>query len=37
MKFAHMADVHIGAWRDPKLRDLSTLAFIKAIDRKSVV
>ena len=30
MKFAHMADVHIGSWRDPKLRDLSTEAFLKA-------
>jgi hypothetical protein len=25
-----MADVHIGSWRDPKLRDLSTEAFLKA-------
>ena len=32
MKFAHMADVHIGSWRDPKLKDLSTEAFIKATD-----
>ena len=31
MKFAHMADVHIGSWRDPKLRDLSTDAFLKAV------
>jgi DNA repair exonuclease SbcCD nuclease subunit len=30
MKFAHMADVHIGSWRDPKLKDLSTEAFIRA-------
>ncbi|NQU98217.1 exonuclease SbcCD subunit D [Candidatus Woesearchaeota archaeon] len=32
MKFAHMADCHIGAWRDPKLKDLSMQAFIKAVD-----
>jgi len=32
MKFAHLADVHIGSWRDPKLKEMSTLAFIKAID-----
>lgn len=31
MKFAHMADVHIGSFRDPKLKDLATDAFIKAI------
>ena len=31
MKFAHMADVHIGSWKDPKLKDMSTEAFIKAI------
>jgi DNA repair exonuclease SbcCD nuclease subunit len=33
MKFAHIADCHIGSWRDPKLRDISTTAFVKAIDR----
>jgi hypothetical protein len=32
MKFAHMADVHIGSWRDPKLKDLATDAFIKAMN-----
>lgn len=32
MKFAHMADCHIGSWRDPKLRDASTKAFLKAIN-----
>lgn len=31
MKFAHMADVHIGSFRDPKLKDLATDAFISAI------
>ena len=33
MKFAHLADCHIGSWRDPKLKDTSTLAFIKAADK----
>ena len=33
MKFAHMADCHIGSWRDPKLKDASTYAFIKAVDK----
>jgi len=33
MKFAHMADCHIGSWRDPKLRDISTLAFNKAAEK----
>ncbi len=33
MKFSHIADVHIGAWRDPKMHNLSTEAFIQAIDR----
>ncbi|MBI2107856.1 DNA repair exonuclease [Candidatus Woesearchaeota archaeon] len=32
MKFAHLADCHIGSWRDPKLRDISTKAFVRAID-----
>ena len=32
MKFAHLADCHIGSWRDPKLRDLSSTAFSKAVD-----
>jgi len=27
-----MADCHIGSWRDPKLKDVSTDAFLKAID-----
>jgi len=33
MKFAHIADCHIGSWRDPLLEDLSTIAFEKAIDK----
>ncbi|MBS3112948.1 DNA repair exonuclease [Candidatus Woesearchaeota archaeon] len=32
MKFAHFADCHIGSWRDPKLRGISTEVFIKTID-----
>jgi exonuclease SbcD len=35
MKFAHLADVHIGAWRDPLLADLPDLAFEQAV-RKSL-
>jgi len=31
MKFAHLADCHIGSWRDPKLKDIATIAFNKAI------
>ena len=30
--FAHMADCHIGGWRDAKLRDLNFQSFEKAID-----
>ncbi len=33
MKFAHMADCHIGSWRDPKLKDVSATVFQKAIDK----
>ena len=33
MKFAHLADCHIGSWRDPKLKDTSTIAFQKAADK----
>ncbi len=32
MKYAHLADLHLGSWRDPKLRDLSTQAFLQAIN-----
>src|SRR3989338_10370238 len=32
MRYAHFSDVHIGSWRDPKMRDLSTLAFQQAVD-----
>ncbi len=32
MKFAHLADCHIGSWREPKLRDSNINSFIKIID-----
>ncbi|MFH0875304.1 MAG: DNA repair exonuclease [archaeon] len=32
MKFAHLADCHIGGWREPKLRALSFEAFEQAVD-----
>ncbi len=32
MKFAHLADCHIGSWREPRLNDISIKAFIKAVD-----
>jgi len=32
MRFAHMADCHIGAWREPKLREANMQAFSKAMD-----
>ncbi len=32
MKYAHLADSHLGSWRDPKMRELSTKAFLQAID-----
>lgn len=31
MKFAHLADCHIGGWRDPKLRDANANSFRLAI------
>ncbi|MBR9693079.1 DNA repair exonuclease [Candidatus Woesearchaeota archaeon] len=30
--FAHLADVHIGAWRDPKMKELAITAFEKTIE-----
>jgi len=33
MKFAHIADCHIGGWREPRMRDLGIKAFSIAIDR----
>jgi len=32
MKFAHLADCHIGGWREPELKELSIESFEKAID-----
>ncbi len=32
MRFAHLADVHIGSWPDDRLAEASTRAFRKAID-----
>jgi exonuclease SbcD len=31
MKFAHIADCHLGGWRDPKLRSLTDKAFRTAV------
>ena len=33
MKYAHLADLHLGAWRDEKMRALSTKSFLIAIDQ----
>ncbi|MEM3126708.1 MAG: exonuclease SbcCD subunit D [Candidatus Woesearchaeota archaeon] len=32
MLFAHIADCHIGGWRDPKMKDIQMNAFCKAVD-----
>jgi DNA repair exonuclease SbcCD nuclease subunit len=32
LKFAHIADCHIGGWRDPRLKNIGAQAFEKAID-----
>ena len=32
MKFAHLSDCHIGSWRDIRLNEASTKAFIKVMD-----
>ncbi len=32
MKFAHLADCHLGGWREPELRKLGVESFDKAID-----
>ena len=31
MKFAHLSDLHIGSWRDERLRDVSMAVFLKSI------
>ena len=33
MKFAHIADCHIGSWKDLRLRNANTKAFERAIDK----
>ena len=33
MKFAHIADCHLGSWREPKMRDVNNRAFQIAIDK----
>lgn len=33
MKFAHMADVHLGGWKQPELQSLNFQSFVKAIDK----
>lgn len=30
--YAHLADLHLGSWREPKIRDLSLRAFFLALD-----
>ncbi len=32
VKYAHLADLHLGSWRDEKMRELSTKSFLRAID-----
>jgi exonuclease SbcD len=32
MKFAHIADSHLGGWRQPEMQRLNTESFRKAID-----
>ena len=33
MKFAHLADCHLGSWREPKLREANAAAFVSVIER----
>ena len=33
MKFIHIADCHIGGWRDPKMKDLPVKSFINVVDK----
>src|SRR3989338_685838 len=33
MKFAHMADLHIGGWSDPKMKEVNMETFRRAIAR----
>jgi len=32
MKYVHIADCHLGSWREPKLREINKKAFISVID-----
>jgi DNA repair protein SbcD/Mre11 len=32
MKFAHFADLHLGSWRDQRIADISTRAFLQALE-----
>ena len=32
MRFAHIADCHIGAWREPLLRNANLQAFSRAVE-----
>ena len=32
VRFAHMADVHLGAFREPRLREANLGAFVSALD-----
>ncbi|MEW5896334.1 MAG: exonuclease SbcCD subunit D [Nanoarchaeota archaeon] len=31
--YAHLADLHLGSWREPKMRELSIKAFLLAVDQ----
>ncbi len=31
-RYAHLADLHLGSWREPKMREISTKVFLRAID-----
>ncbi len=32
MRYAHLADLHLGSWREPKMRELSLKAFLAVLD-----
>src|SRR3989344_7761115 len=32
MKYAHLADLHLGSWREEKMRELSTKSFFQAMN-----
>ena len=33
VRFAHMADVHLGAFREPRLREANLDAFLRALEQ----